>query len=338
MLKRIIKSLFLFTLPLLLITCNQKKDIYKVGLLMDDYVQERWLKDKDLLIKEINKLGGDVLIEVAKGDDEKQYQQAENLIKQGVDVLIIIPVNLETTSRIVEYAHSHDVKVIAYDRLIKNCDLDFYISFDNVQVGILQATTIYERCQKGNYALINGPTEDNNSFLLKLGWLSYLQPLIENNEVNVVYDVFVEKWNASEGYKHMGICMAEQNGNIDAVIAGNDDLASGAIKYYVEKDPTLTKTICFAGQDADLQSCKSIINGLQTMTVYKPLHEIAKTTAKVTYALVNDEKIDWENVTSINNNKKMVPTILISPIAVHKDNIKETVIADEFLMEAQLYE
>jgi len=336
--KTVNTGLLLCIVLVMLLSCQQTDESFKVGLLMDDLIQERWTKDRDLLIKEVEKLGGTVFTEVAKGDGNLQIEQARNLLMKGATILIVIPVNLETAAQIVVDAHERNVKVIAYDRLIKNCDLDFYVSFDNVQVGAMQASEILKQCKQGKYALINGPTDDNNVFLLKLGQLSILQPAVEKNEIELVYDEFVERWNIDQGYMHMKKCMEKNNDSVDAVIAGNDDLARGAIKYILEKDSTFNRKICFAGQDADLKACQNIVAGMQTMTVYKPIKDISRVTAEVAYQLVTGEKIEFGNITSINNNKKMVPAILLAPQVVYADNIRETVIQDGYLKEDQIYQ
>src|SRR6056297_2616866 len=210
MYKKVLNLVIVASLVSLFISSCQKGDsTYKVGLLMDDYVQERWEKDRDLLIKEVEKRGGVVEVEVASGDQEKQIEQAKKLLQKDVDVLVVVPVNHESAAEIVKAAHKKRAKVIAYDRLIKNCDLDFYISFDNVKVGVLQAQHLLKNAPEGDFALINGPKADNNSYLLKIGQLSVLQPKVEDGDINIIYDVFVDEWEGKEGYKHMKKCRSE---------------------------------------------------------------------------------------------------------------------------------
>ncbi len=332
------KNTLLFILVILLVitsSCNKNEKVF-IGLLMDDYVQERWEKDRNLIIEEADKLGAAVEVVVAMNNQDLQIKQADELIKKGVDILIIIPVNMESSSVIVENAHKKNVKVIAYDRLIKNCDLDFYLSFANEEVGALQAKALLSACPKGNYALLNGPYEDNNSFLLRIGQLSVLQPEVEKGNIRIVYDIFAEKWKSEFGYEQMKKCMEMNHDSIDAVVAGNDNLARGAITYYIEKDSVRKNKIFFSGQDAEIKSIRSIIDGIQTVTVYKPLKDMAAAAAQVAVRLANDEVCDNKDITSINNGKKMVPAILLTPILVNSSNIKETVIKDGFIKESDL--
>lgn len=331
-LKHLLVTLLLGCLTL---TSCQEDDSFSVGLLLDDFILERWSKDRDYLVKEVEKLGGTVRHSAARGDAESQLNQAKEMINQGVDVLVVIAVDSEKAAEIVSFAHQNKVKVIAYDRLIQNCELDFYISFDNVQVGILQAKYLSDKT-KGNFALINGPLEDNNSFLLKIGQLSVLQPYLEKGEINLVYENFVESWTRNQGYKNMSQALEDSSVIPDAVVCGNDALVRGAINAH-QQSRFSDKTILFSGQDAELESLQSILRGEQTMTVYKPLQQLAAYAAKVSRDLSRDQEIKLEGMTTINNNAKMVPTLLIDPVTVDASNIEETVIKDGHISREVLY-
>lgn len=314
-----------------------KKDSFRIGILMDNYKIERWEKDRDHMVNRIKEKDGKTIVKVAQGDPQRQLSQAKKMIDNGVDALIVVPVSVEKAADIVEYAQNHDTRVIAYDRLIKNCDLDFYISFDNFQVGRLQAEYIVEKCEGDDYALINGPTYDNNSFLLRLGQLSVLQPRIEKGTIDIIYDVFVDNWQKQEGFIHMQECYKKQGDSIDAVLAGNDALARGCIDYCRKNDSLEAEEIYFAGQDAELKSCQLIAQGVQNMTVFKPIKKMAETAVNVTETLVYENEIQKESLTSINNNQKMVPALLLKPYTVHKDNIQDVVIESGHLSHDQIY-
>ncbi len=324
--KRIVFFTLLLISFLLINSCKTDKS-FTVGLLLDDFLIERWNKDRDHFISEVEKLGGTVLHAAARGSAENQLYQAKEMINQGVDVLVIIAVDSEKAAGIIETAHQNNVQVIAYDRLIQNCELDFYISFNNVQVGVLQAEYMVNK-SKGNYALINGPLEDNNSFLLKIGQLSILQKHIEKKEIKLTFDTFVESWTKKQGYLNMMKALDDTTQIPDVVICGNDALARGAISAFKQSDFS-EQTIYFAGQDAELESLQSILRGNeQTMTVYKPLKKLASFAAKASQDLVFHKQVKMDGLTTINNNVKMVPTLLIEPIAVDASNLEETVIKD----------
>ena len=198
-------KLFPFILLILFSLISCKKHV-EIGFLMDNFKQERWAKDRDLFIERAKELGGRVILQVAEGDASKQIQQAREVLDEKIDILVVVPVDQFSAANIVGLAHKYNVKVISYDRLIRNCDLDLYISFDNIEVGRLQADYLTKVCPKGQFALIGGASNDNNSSLIKLGQMNVLQPLIERGDIGVVYDKFVDKWNQEEGYKHMLKC------------------------------------------------------------------------------------------------------------------------------------
>src|SRR5690606_14651474 len=135
----------------------------------DTLKEERWQKDRDIFSAKVKELGGDVKVLAANGDDATQLSQAEQLISQGVDVLVVIAHNAEATAPIVEKAHKEGIKVIAYDRMINNAEVDYYISFDNVRVGELQAQAVIDQAPKGNIVYIGGADTDNNAHMFKTG-------------------------------------------------------------------------------------------------------------------------------------------------------------------------
>jgi D-xylose ABC transporter substrate-binding protein len=305
----------------------------KIGLLMDSFIQERWAKDKDVFMEKVTNLGGVVVTETAEGDPQKQFDQAKKLLDEGIKVLVIVPVDQNDAARIVALAHKYKVPVISYDRLIRNCNLDLYISFDNEEVGRLQADYLTRGCPKGDYAIIGGATSDNNSFMMKIGQMNVLSPLIANGDIRVVYDQFVDKWDKEEGYRKMKECLAK-NKNVDAVLAANDDLATGVIRALEEAK--LAGMVLVSGEDAELLACQRIVAGTQSMTVYKPIEAIATRAAELAFRLASGESCGNINL-SLNNGKRMVPSVLLPPMVVNRETIKLTVVADGYLEENNIY-
>ncbi len=320
-------------LSLLIVQCSN--DQPRIGFLMDNLIQDRWEKDKALFEEKVKELGGEVVVEIAEGEAVKQLVQAEKLIAEDVDVLVVVPVDLNAAAKIVELAHNNNVQVISYDRLIKNCELDFYVSFDNVEVGSLQADYLTKICPTGNYALIEGPVSDNNSFLLKLGQMNVLQPLIEKGDIKIIYDQFVEEWHEDDGYNYMSDCIKKSGDKIDAVIAANDALASGAVKAI--KENGLEGKIFVTGMDAEVDACQRILNGDQVMTVYKPIEAIASVAANIAVQMAEQGSINTYSMT-VNNGKKLVPSVLLPAMVVNRENIKMTVVADGYLEENNIYQ
>ncbi len=301
---------------ILIQTCKPREKVPFIGLLMDQYNVERWAKDTTYFIRHVNKLGGRVVCLSANGDPAKQLEQAKELINEKVDILVVLPVDLLKAADIVVLAKKASVGLISYDRLIQGADVDYYISFDNVKVGELQADYIKNRLQKGNVALIGGAYTDKNSFLLQFGQMGIFQPYIERGDIRIVYNKLVKSWTFNEGYEAAKECL--RNNRVDAIIAGNDLLASGAIKALEERG--LTGKVLVAGQDADSQARENIVKGWQAMSVYKSIDDLASNAARMAMDMARSNSIYYATFT-VDNGLKLVPALLIDPVSVNKGNI-----------------
>ena len=197
---------------------------------MDSLQQERWQKDRDIFIKRAEELGAEVLLQTADGKDEVQLKQAESLLTQGIDVLVLVPHNAEVAGQIVDMAKRQNIPIISYDRLVKNSEPDLYISFDNEKVGELQAKYLVEKAPKGNYVLIGGAPTDNNAKLLREGQMKILQPFIDKGDIKIVADQWAREWLADEALKHAENALTMQNNNVTAIVTSNDGTAGGAIQ------------------------------------------------------------------------------------------------------------
>lgn len=301
-----------------------------VGFSLDTLQEDRWYKDKEAFEKKVLELGGEVKTLAANGVDSVQIKQAELLIAEGVDVLVVVPHNAEVSAEIVDKAHKANVKVISYDRLIKNADVDYYISYDNKKVGQLQAQEILEKQKKGNFAYIGGAETDNNAVLFREGAMEVLQPYIDKGDIKLVFDKYTDEWQPEIAETNMKQALKKSNNNIQAVIAANDGTAGGVINAL----QAIGKTIPVSGQDAEITGLKRILAGSQTMTVYKPIQAIAEDAAAIAMKAGKNEKID--TTATVNNGKIDVSSILLDPVAVTKSNIDETVIKDKFITEDEL--
>jgi D-xylose ABC transporter substrate-binding protein len=296
---------FILSGMLLLGGCSKKT---KIGFLMDVSTTGRWLEDKALFIQSVESEGAKVIFKASEGDSEKQYQMAEDILNRGVDVLVIVPTDQHAAAKIVELANKYEVPVISYDRMIKDCDLDFYVSFDSEKVGELQADYITHVCPEGNYVILKGPITDNNTFLLQEGQQIVLRPLLDSGKITVVYENFVDFWHPDEAYRLMTECL-QNCPKIDAILASNDQLAEGAIKAL--KEAGVTKMPYISGQDAEDNAINRIKKGEQTMTVKKPIENLADKVAEIALKLADDEEVTTP--VSFNNNFKQVPSILLEP-------------------------
>jgi len=323
--------------PLLPTKLSEKEtpddDKIKIGFSMDTLEEERWLRDRDLFKAAVEALGAEVEIKAANGDDSEQILQAEKLISEGVDLLVVVPHNAEATAAIVNKAHLAGIRVISYDRLVKNSDIDLYVSFDNEKVGELQAEAITKLVPKGKYVYIGGADTDNNAHLFKKGVFNVLQPLINKGDITVVYDQWTKNWLPENALANMEEALAANNNEIDAVIAANDATAGKVIEA-LEKQGLAGK-IPVAGQDAELMAAQRIVQGTQTMTVYKPIKTLAQEVAELAVRMAKGEYIDTDR--KVNNGKTEVPSVLLAPIAVDKENMDETVIRDGFHLREDVY-
>ncbi|MDT3606755.1 D-xylose ABC transporter substrate-binding protein [Cronobacter dublinensis] len=307
------------------------KDI-KIGMAIDDLRLERWQKDRDIFVSKAESLGAKVFVQSANGNEETQMSQIENMINRGVDVLVIIPYNGQVLSNVVAEAKREGIKVLAYDRMINNADIDFYISFDNEKVGEIQAQSLVEKVPQGNYFLMGGSPVDNNARLFRDGQMKVLKPFIDSGKIKVVGDQWVDGWLPENALKIMENALTANNNKIDAVVASNDATAGGAIQALSAQG--LAGKVAISGQDADLAGIKRIMAGTQTMTVYKPITQLANTAAEVAVELGNDKQPKSD--ATLNNGLKEVPARLLTPIKVDKSNIESTVIKDGFHKKSDL--
>jgi D-xylose transport system substrate-binding protein len=304
----------------------QKGKVIKIGLSMDDLKLERWQHDRDIFTQKAKELGAEVVVQSANGDDQTQFSQCENLISQGINVLVIIPHNGEAMAPIIEQAHKAGIKVLSYDRLVTKSDVDYYISFDNIKVGEMQAQAIVQLQPKGNYFLMGGSPTDNNAKMFRQGQMNVLKPLIDKGDINIVGDQWTKDWLPEEALKIMENALTANNNKIDAVIASNDSTAGGAVQALAAQG--LDGKVPISGQDAELAGCQRIVEGKQSMTVYKPIKSIATTAAEVAVQIAKGESVKTDGV--VNNGNKDVPSILLTPIAVDMKNMVDTVIKDNY--------
>jgi len=331
--KNPIKILTIVFLVVFLFPGCVKQETVEVGFLIHALDRERWENDRDYFVEKVQELGGNVQVRIADNKADKQLAQAIELLANGVDVLVVVPVDQFAAADIVKEAHDRGVKVISYDRLIKNCKLDFYVSTDNVEIGALQANYLTTIKPKGNYALIGGALSDNNSQFLYLGQRNVLQPLVEKGDINIVYNEFTEAWEEDEGYEHAKKILST-NGDVDAIIAANDDIAYGVIRAVREAGKQ--GEILIAGMDADLRNLQEIVAGHQTCTVYKPYEKLASTAAEIALNMASNGS-DEKTFQTISNGERLVPVIFHDAMIVNRENLQLTVISEGYRTEEEVF-
>jgi len=327
---------FVLCVAALIAGCGNKQAGYpiKIGLSMDTLRAPRWAHDRDVLIAKCNERGVGVLVQSADSNDQLQYSQAENLLTQGVQCLVVIPHDAKSCASIVEAAHKMNVPVLSYDRLILDSDVDAYVSFDNIKVGELMAQTLVNLKPKGNYVLMGGAPTDYNAILLRKGQRMILDPLVAKGDIKIVGDQWSNDWLAVNALKNMENILTMNDNKVDAVVDSYDGTAGGSIQALAEQG--LAGKVLVSGQDAELAACQRIVAGTQTMTVYKPVRLLADKAGEIAVALAKHQPLPAPPTTT-NNGKKDVPSYFLDPIVVTKDNIVSTVIADGFQKREDVY-
>ncbi len=304
-------------------------DSIKIGFSIDSLVVERWEKDRDVFVTRAQELGATVNIQNASGDFETQRKQIDYLIDKGVDVIVIVAADSEGFANEVEKAHKKGIRVVAYDRMLMNTDVDLYISFDNEKVGELMAETFKKKLTRGsNVMMVNGPTTDNNVAYVSGGF----NKIAAEEGWNITDVSYTEGWKQELAYEYINshLNIAEE---ADAIMCGNDAIAGQVIKALTEN--RIKKDIYVSGQDADLDACQRVVEKTQYMTVYKPIDTLAKTAAEYSVKLVTGEELP--DIKMVNNGAHDIPCFYVTPYAVTIDNIDEMIIDSGFHMKNEVY-
>jgi D-xylose transport system substrate-binding protein len=321
------------------------KGCMKIGVLLPETSSSpRWeAYDHPLLLQALKQAlpGASVDYANAGGSSSEQQSQAEADLTRGDCILIVGAHDSSAAAAIVTAAKRQNVPVIAYDRLIQSNDLNYYVSFDNVKVGELQGQYLADHYQSvvspghNNIAFIKGSPTDNNALLFSQGAHQALDPLINSGKLKNVYEQYTPNWDAAVGQQEMEAALTKNSNNIQLVLASNDDLAGGAIQALAAQH--LAGKVLVTGQDATVPGLHRILQGTQSMTVYKPITKEAQAAANLAAAI--SKGTDTSSL--INGSTKTqggasIPSVLETPIAVDKSNIASTVIADNFVTKQQI--
>ena len=300
----------------------------RIGLSFDSFVIERWQRDRDAFVARAAELGAEVNVQNANGDVEEQIAQIEYLIEKEMDVIAVVAVDSRSLSEVVAKAKREGIRIIAYDRLITDAGVDLYISFDNERIGQMMAQTIEANTPEGGRVfMMCGSPEDNNVSLVEQGFRS----VIEKTDLQIVGTAYADNWLAELGYTAIGEYL-DAGGELDAVMCGNDDTASQVIRALSER--RLAGEVCVVGQDAELGGCQRIVEGTQTMTVYKSIEKLAMRAAECAVTLAQDGEVKTGG--TFFDGTFEVPYIGLEPIAVTKNNM-QVIIDDGYHLEEDIY-
>ncbi len=309
----------------------------QIGFSFDSFVIERWLRDRDVFVSTAQQLGAEVNVQNANGEVEEQISQIRYLIDKKMDVIVIVAIDGDALNEVVRQARTEGIKVICYDRLIRNAGTDLYISFDNERVGTLMGEALAESLPEGGRIFqIQGSASDNNVDLVRTGF----ENALADSGVEIVYSTFCDNWLAELAFDAVNAGLEETGGSVDGIMCGNDDLAGQAIKALSEKK--LAGEIPVVAQDAELSACQRIVEGTQTMTVYKPVAEEARKAAEFAVALaegrdITDPSGDLFASETIDDGSTSVPYYPLEPVPVTRENMDEVIIDGGFHKKEDVY-
>ncbi len=313
----------------------------KIGLSFAEFEVERWAREKDRMTELATKAGAkEVVYQVANNDANLQNSQIENMVAQGVNVIIIVAVDGEACATAVEQAAKAGVACIAYDRLIKTNKLAAYITFDNVEVGRQEALGVLDVVKKGRFALLGGSPTDNNAHLVRRGQMLVLQPLIDKKTIQIVGDQFVEGWSQEKALAIMENMLTANQNKIDAVVASNDSTGLGAVEALSAQG--LAGKVPVSGQDATAAACKAIAEGKFTVTVFKDINLLSPMAVDIAMKLAKGQSTGLKtrslaDLTGDNAMTGNIPCAFLPVVRVTKANLYNVVIKSKFQPYDEVY-
>ncbi len=318
--------------------------IIKVGFLLKTMQEERYLKDRAAFIEKAEELGAEVLFDSANNNENTQLAKFENMLTRGADVIVLQPVNTGTASNMVRIAHEAGVAVVNYDSLIMNSDVDVFLTQDSWAVGKLQGAAMVEWFKEhrgevvGNVVLLRGQPGDSNARAFSQGVLDTID---EHPGLKLVVDQSHEGWSPDLAMATTENALTRFENNIDAVVCNNSGMASGAVRALEAQGLADTNKVFVAGSDADLLNIRYIAQGKQSVDIFKKIKPLAYKSAEVAVALAKNPDKPISEIIDINryvdNGKIEVPTVVTPVVIVNKDNIMDTVVADEFHSAEDIY-
>ncbi|MCT4370533.1 sugar ABC transporter substrate-binding protein [Yangia mangrovi] len=325
-----------------------------VGIAMPTKSSARWIDDGNNMVKQLEEAGYGTDLQYAEDDIPNQLAQIENMVTKGVDVLVIAAIDGTTLSNALANAAASGVRIVAYDRLIRDSgDVDYYATFDNFKVGVQQATSLVEGLNERfpdskpwNVELFGGSPDDNNAYFFYNGGMSVLQPLIDSGDIVVqsgqmgMDKVGTLRWDGAVAQARMDNILSANytDKDVHGVLAPYDGLSIGILSSlkgvgYGSGD---LKMPIVTGQDAEVQSVKSILAGEQYSTIFKDTRELARVTVGMVNALMEGSEPEINDTETYDNGVKVVPSYLLEPVPVDASNWEEVLIGSGYYTEDQI--
>lgn len=324
-----------------------------IGISMPTQSAERWIDDGNNMVSKLEDLGYKTDLQYAEDVVDNQVSQIENMITKGVDVLVIASIDGSALTDVLQKAKNEGIEVIAYDRLLMNSEnVDYYATFDNFGVGVLGASYIEDalKLKDGegpfNIELFGGSPDDNNAVINFDGVMSVFQQYLDNGQLVVqsgqtkFNQIATLRWDGSTAQSRMDNLLSANytDKTLDAVLSPYDPISLGVISslkgvgYGTDSKPLPVIT----GQDANLPAIKSIVAGEQTQTIFKDTRELASVTIDMIEAIVNEQEVEVNDTETYDNGEKVVPTYMVDPVSVDKDNYKEVLVDSGYYTEDEI--
>lgn len=328
----VLKMTMLFSILFSSLAFAQKP--IKVGFLLSTLQEERYQKDKKYFEDEAKKLGAEVIFFSADNSESTQVKKMENLLTKGVNVVVVQPVNSQAASTLVDLAEEAKVPVIAYDRIINNANLAYYVTQDSYEVGRMQANAAIKATNgKGKYVILSGQSGHSVAQAITDGVKEILK---KYPGIEVVVEKSHNNWSPSLAMATVENALTKYQGKIDAILANNSGMANGAVQAVGDFDKNLAGKVFIAGADADLAAVKNLVKGVQQFEVLKDIRLLAETSAQLAVQVAKGEKVTFKT-SSTNNGKKMVPVVSTPVFPVTKETIEKTVVARGFHSKEAIY-
>lgn len=315
------------------------EESHKLGFSLSNQNGERWVIEEQLFEEFCEEHGWEFTCLIADDDAEKQYSQCESMISNGVEAICVRPVDSASAGVIAEMCEDAGVLYIAYDVLALNGPVDYYITFDCELVGEYQAQSLLDVVPTGNYAVINGNPSSNNCQLYYKGVMNILQPAVDAGDIKIVTDQWCPGFNTDTAAQHLENALTANNNDIQAVYSCTDTMSTALVAVLEGQD--LVGKVAICGQDAEIPACQRIVEGTQTSTIYKRVKQLNAAALAIIYAALTGGDVEaaptegtWDE---FDNGYKKVPTFKVDIVKVTKDNIVDTVVADNYHTIEEIY-
>lgn len=296
---------------------GKDNDRIRIGVSFPTKKETRWINDFEYIRQAASDADVDLVAYIADKNAAEQESQCDEILQHGVSVLILAPHDARAAGNITAKAKAAGVKVISYDRLVLGSDIDFYVSFDNVKVGELQARYLTKKAPSGKYIVFSGAPTDNNSKLFHSGAMNVLRPFVSSGKIKIIEDSPIDNWDADVAEKLTDSFIEKHGTEIAAIIAPNDKTAGGVIQAL--ENHHIGGLVAVSGQDADFDGAVRVVAGLQSMTVFKNAHNLATAAVGAAMNMALGQPPPSNNV--VYNGKGQIPALLLEPVVADKENI-----------------